>query len=287
MQPGERDEFQAIRAELEGLRAQVDAVAAAKGRSWWARVSARPRMARRLTRVGLVALMLALPVMVSASHQFTDVPTSHTFHTAISRLYGARLTGGCSSTRFCPAANVTRGQMAAFLNRGLGRISDAWGATGYNDDWVAFEDGALGAIDLVHGGAPGGTGLVLVTASVTAYTKEVGVCPCELVVWLEDADSGEQSPAMFETITDIPSPPDDDAFSWHEASASMNYVFAVPSGVTHTYVLGAAVHPTTPPTDVNGSGAEWSISAVYAPVGWNGGNPSVTTTQAVDGRRGH
>ena len=85
MQPGERDEIQAIRAELEGLRAQVDAVGSASGRSWWARATARPRLAKRLTRVGLVALMLALPVVVSASHQFTDVPTSHTFHAAIAQ----------------------------------------------------------------------------------------------------------------------------------------------------------------------------------------------------------
>ena len=34
MQPVDRNEIQAIRAELEGLRAQVDAVGSAGGRSW-------------------------------------------------------------------------------------------------------------------------------------------------------------------------------------------------------------------------------------------------------------
>ena len=126
MQPGERDEIQAIRAELDELRTQVDAAGSAAGPSWLARATARPRLAKRLTRMALVALMLALPVMVSASHNFSDVPTSHTFHTPISRLFGARLTTGCSSTKFCPGSNVTRGQMAAFLNRGLGRAADDW-----------------------------------------------------------------------------------------------------------------------------------------------------------------
>src|SRR5688572_14903283 len=121
MESGDRSEIQAIRAELAGLRTQLDAVSSTAGPSWWTRATSRPRLAKRLTRVALVGLMLALPVMVSASHVFNDVPTSHTFHTAISRLYGARLTSGCTATRFCPGANVTRGQMAAFLNRGLGR----------------------------------------------------------------------------------------------------------------------------------------------------------------------
>ena len=122
MQPGEREEIQVIHDRLEGLRAELDGVRSApSGSVRWARPAVRPRLARRLTRIGLVALMLALPVVVSASHQFTDVPTSHTFHTAISRLYGARLTTGCSSTRFCPGANVTRGQMAAFLHRAFGQ----------------------------------------------------------------------------------------------------------------------------------------------------------------------
>ena len=286
MQPGDRDEIQAIRAELEGLRTQVDAVGSAAGPSWWARATARPRLAKRLTRVALIGLMLALPVMVSASHNFRDVPTSHTFHTPISRLFGARLTTGCTATRFCPGANVTRGQMAAFLNRGLGRAAGDWGATGFADDWAAFNDGVLDAIDLQHGGAPGGTAHVLVTANVSAYTDEGGVCPCELGVSLVNADSGEESPVMFQVLA-TPAPAHDTEPAWYEASASISYLFTVPSGVTHTYVLVATMFPTLTPSPENDAAAEWTISAVYLPFGANGGNPSTTTTQGVEGRRGH
>jgi S-layer homology domain len=286
MQPGERDEIQAIRAELEGLRARVDAVGSAGGRTWLARAAVRPRLAKRLTRVGLVALMLALPVVVSASHQFTDVPTSHTFHSAIAKLYGARLTAGCTATKFCPNANVTRGQMAAFLNRGLGRGAVDVGATGTDDDWAAFADNVLASVDLLHGGAPGGTGHVLVTASVTAYTEQAGVCPCELAVWLVNEGTLEESVSAFQLITDVPAPLDNVAKAWREGSASVSFLFTVPTGVTHTYDLGGYITTTTPPTG-DRAGAEWNLSAIYIPFGATGGNPALTTTQGVDGRRGH
>jgi hypothetical protein len=286
MQPGEHDEIRSIRSELEALRAQVDAVGSAGRPSWWARALPGPKLAKRLTRVGLVGLMLAMPVIVSASHQFSDVPSSHTFHTAISRLYGARLTSGCSATRFCPSANVTRGQMAAFLNRSLGRGASTWGATGTANDWDAMDDSILDGVFLTHGGAPGGTGHVLVTANVSIYSKQAGTCPCELAVWLINEDTGEASPAAFQVILDIPGPPDSDATSWYSGTGTVSHLFTVPSGVRHTYLLGAHVDVTTAPSG-DTAGAEWSLSAVYVPFGGDGGNPSLVTTQGTDGRRPH
>ena len=54
-----------------------------------------------------------------ASHQFTDVPTSNTFHDDIDAIRDAGVTTGCG-VKYCPKDFVTREQMAAFLNR-LGR----------------------------------------------------------------------------------------------------------------------------------------------------------------------
>ena len=284
MQPADHSEIQAMRAELDGLRAQVDAVGSAPGRSWWTRASGRPRMAKRLTRAGLVALMLALPVVVSASHQFSDVPTSHTFHAAIDRAFDARLTTGCSATRFCPNANVTRGQMTAFLNRGLGRGALSVGGTGLADDWATFDNGVLAAVDLVHGGAPGGTGFVQVTASASAYTTLAGVCPCELAIWVVNENTAEESAGSFQVITDIPAPPDEGLVEWYEGTSSVNYLFTVQSGVTNTYLLGAIIRPTTVPSG-EVAGAEWNLTAVYLPFGATGGNTQPSTTQGVDGRR--
>ncbi len=276
MHPGGRDDIQVIRDELEVLRTELDAVRSAGEHPWTSRF-ARPRLAKRLTRVGLVALMLALPVMVSASHQFTDVPTSHTFHAAIAKLYGARLTAGCTATKFCPNANVTRGQMAAFLNRGLGRAAGDAGTI--QDDWGVFETGALTSVNLLHGGAPGGTAHVLVTASVSAYTDENGICPCEMLVYLLNEDTGEESPLMFDIIGSEPGPVNGTNPRYYEASTSISYLFTVPSGVTHTYVLGAAMNATLTPSPENDAAVAFSISAVYLPFGATGGNPSLVTTQ--------
>ena len=286
MEPADRNEIQAIRAELDRLRAQVDAVGTAGGRTWWAWANGRPRMAKRLTRVGLVALMLAMPIVVSAGHQFSDVPTSHTFHAAIDHLYDARLTTGCTATRFCPDANVTRGQMAAFLGRGLGRGAVSVGGTGLADDWATFDNNVIAEVDLKHGGVSGGTGFVLVTASASAYTTLANVCPCELGIWVVNENTAEESAGAYTVITNVPAPPDTELTTWYEGAASVTYLFTVQSGITGTYVLGGVLRPTTAPTgDV--AGVEWNLTAVYMPFGATGGNTQTTTTQGVDGRRGH
>ena len=283
MQPGEHDEIQAIRAELQGLRAQVEASDAVVGRSWLARSAMRRRLVKRLSSLGLVALLLALPVIVSASHQFTDVPSSHTFHTAISRLYGARLTTGCSSTKFCPGANVTRGQMAAFLNRGLGRAAGDSGFT--EDDWASLDGGALTAVDLLHGGAPGGTAHVLVTANVLAYTDESGICPCELGIVIVNDDTGEESPPMFDIISGAERAPVDGTNPrYFEASVSVSHLFTVASGVTNTYSLYAQVTHTLSPSPENLAAADYSIAAVYIPFGANGGAATIPTTTQGSGK---
>jgi hypothetical protein len=52
------------------------------------------------------------------SQPFTDV-AGHPFESDIEWLYSANITTGCSPTRFCPDAVVTRAQMASFLVRAL------------------------------------------------------------------------------------------------------------------------------------------------------------------------
>jgi len=58
---------------------------------------------------------------------FTDVPTSHLFYGWVERLVDplswptGAVTGGCGLNIYCPANNVTRGQMAAFLCKAAGQ----------------------------------------------------------------------------------------------------------------------------------------------------------------------
>jgi hypothetical protein len=81
-----------------------------------------PRLPRRLAAIAL-AVALVLPTGGAlASHQFSDVPTSHQFHNSIDAIADAGITTGCGGGRYCPNGLVTRGQMAAFINR-LGALA--------------------------------------------------------------------------------------------------------------------------------------------------------------------
>ena len=55
-----------------------------------------------------------------AAATFADVPASHPFFRAVEALAASGITTGCGPGHFCPAENVTRGEMAAFLARALG-----------------------------------------------------------------------------------------------------------------------------------------------------------------------
>ena len=65
-------------------------------------------------------LARALGLTVGANDYFTDDESS-THEANINRLRFANLTSGCTPTTYCPNADVTRGQMAAFLHRALGQ----------------------------------------------------------------------------------------------------------------------------------------------------------------------
>lgn len=75
---------------------------------------------RTKTVLFVVVFAVAVPVSVYASHQFDDVPSSHTFHSSIAWLAETGITRGCNppaNDEFCPDDPVTRGQMATFLER--------------------------------------------------------------------------------------------------------------------------------------------------------------------------
>jgi glucose/arabinose dehydrogenase len=63
-------------------------------------------------------LVRALKLTPTATDYFTDDEGS-IHENAINALARSGITGGCDASRYCPGANVTRGQMAAFLMRAL------------------------------------------------------------------------------------------------------------------------------------------------------------------------
>ena len=97
------------------------------------------RIPKRWVRVALIVATTALivaPLTAIASHSFTDVPDTNTFHSDIAWLADAGVTKGCNppaNTEFCPNDNVSRGQMSAFLRRlSENKVVDA--ATAVNAD---------------------------------------------------------------------------------------------------------------------------------------------------------
>jgi hypothetical protein len=95
--------------------------------------------------------------------------------------------------------------MAGFLNRGLGRGAHDTGITS-GDDWATVlpaSDTAIPAVDLTIGGGSGGTQYVTVSGNVQAFTNQVGLCPCELEIFLL-SDSGEVSESAT-TVFAVPS----------------------------------------------------------------------------------
>jgi len=72
-----------------------------------------------VTRGQMAAFLArAFSLPTTTTDYFTDDETS-TFESSINRVAAADITGGCGGGKYCPLANVTRGQMAAFLHRAL------------------------------------------------------------------------------------------------------------------------------------------------------------------------
>ncbi|MEA2022749.1 MAG: Ig-like domain-containing protein [Actinomycetota bacterium] len=74
--------------------------------------------------------------------RFVDVPATHLFYADVEWLASEGITKGCNppiNDHYCPDANVTRGQMAAFLVRALGYTDDGGGDLFVDDDSSIFE----------------------------------------------------------------------------------------------------------------------------------------------------
>jgi len=72
-----------------------------------------------VTREQMASFLVRALRLPAASHDFfTDDETSQ-HESAINALAAAGITGGCSATKYCPRAAVTREQMASFLVRAL------------------------------------------------------------------------------------------------------------------------------------------------------------------------
>jgi hypothetical protein len=68
-----------------------------------------------------IAMLLVGATMVLANHNFSDVPTSAFYHSAVDWGVDRGLISGCGSGKFCPNDPITRGQ-AMFIMKGLADV---------------------------------------------------------------------------------------------------------------------------------------------------------------------
>ena len=73
---------------------------------------------RPLIVASLLALGTSLPATAAVDCvNFTDVTTADAFCPAVEWLKNRGVTTGCTATEYCPSLNVSRAQMALFMNR--------------------------------------------------------------------------------------------------------------------------------------------------------------------------
>jgi hypothetical protein len=173
---------------------------------------------------------------------------------------------------YCPTSEVRRDQMAAFLNRGLGR--GAFGEEAAVDLTASGLYVAQTSITVL------GAGWVHVTADGMAYTTDLGNgatgCPCEvdLQVYAPELDAISYffAETLYNAILDQPS----------YVHLGTNNAFSVAAAGTYTFKVWMARPSGTAPVK-----ADATVTALWVPFGATGGaNFGGSPTVAKD-RQGH
>ncbi|MEO6349643.1 MAG: S-layer homology domain-containing protein, partial [Candidatus Limnocylindrales bacterium] len=198
----------------------------------------------------VVALAVAVPASVWASHQFFDVPNSNPFHKEISALSDAGITTGFGDGGFHPGAAVTRQAMAAFLGRGLGRITSNTTAAGTSDPVGIGASPTLLTTVAMDSGAEGNgsAGFVWLTGVAQIISTSPVACPChvELSIW----DSGSNTQLGVAKV-DVPGAANE--YGSSVAAVSVSAVAVLGGEATGLYQLKATRFDTS--TALQGTGS--------------------------------
>lgn len=224
---------------------------------------------RRLSWRVVVAIAMAAVIGgasgVLASHNFSDVPSNHPFHDEISAVADAGIARGFSGGTYRPGDPVTRQAMAAFLERGLGRVGYASnsGSIG-NADGYSMED-MIASVGVDAGSAGAGTnGFALVSASVEAATTDTGYCPCRIVFEINVDGIPSES-----TVIQLEGAPDDSAKA--SEAGSLQSVFLMEGDQSASFAVTARLDDS----DVPSISIDANISVLWVPFGPDGDNSLV------------
>ena len=221
------------------------------------------KLRARTAIVTFVALggLLGAGTALWASHQFDDVSSGHFYHADVTALHNAGITNGCDENSYCPTDPTSRGNMAAFLHRGLGRT-----AFGNSTADLASGVGVPASVSIKLGGVntPGTAqhGFVLLEGAVTVYASgDVSSCPCEIEAFVYRLSDGRQGPSMWSQL-----PAGKTAAGNTQVSVPVSWVDRSVPGRTVDYGIAVYVNSGTP----EGAVAEASLSATYVPFGSSG-----------------
>lgn len=209
-----------------------------------------------LVTVAVTGLIAGATGAVLAGHQFSDVSNSHPFHDEISAIADAGVTTGFNDGTFRPGNDVSRMAMAAFMQRGFGRVGGAAGSI----DLTPSSPAAQLPVQMEAGATGDGNGFVNLSGTVTGYTDDAAACPCEVAaVLLRDEGDGSFTPISPFSFDTLPGAIDESGFT--QGSISVQSIDALAADTTGNYVL----HVQTSDTDVSFLTIEAAVTAQYLP----------------------
>ena len=227
----------------------------------------RPRRRRLGLVVTLAVGLLIVPALALATHQFSDVPTGASYHDEVESLVGAGITTGCGGGNYCPSQAVTRGQMAQFLDRGLGMATSSFGTATASEAELFF----VATIAIPAGSISGGTGYVNVSADVSTIVPLIeGQCPCGVQFIVVNLNQKAISPMGTFVV------PEDSLEEIQANTGTVSWVFEAPTGEIAEFGLIAELFPQ-PVVPLGGPGPEGAVeeprfdgtmTAEYSPFGF-------------------
>lgn len=180
------------------------------------------RKSRRWVISAIAAVgVLSIALAALAAPSFTDVPESHPFYEEIEAIKAAGITTGSTECNplatpaFCPDSNVRRDAMAAFMERGYGRILSAEAVSDTSTAVSVNNTEELIRLTAMFAGATGG-GNGYLHVSATGHATESAGCPCLLVLTIVDQYGNEKlwpvyvepgglfKPFSFQTVVPMP-----------------------------------------------------------------------------------
>lgn len=217
------------------------------------------RGAVKMMLVGMVlTLAVAVPASVWANHQFNDVPSNHPFHAQISAVADAGITTGFPDGGFHPGDPITRQAMAAFLERGLGRVGMS--STAGDLPLAPSTNDVLTAVSIDAGATGGGAGFVILIGTAWFKSTAPAECPCSITLGIVDLQSGT---SLASTEFDVGGTANEGGTVL--GTGTVQTVARVTGDSTRQFGLRAFLHDSTGSMSASGS-----LSALYVPFGPDG-----------------